>query len=85
MVPGWGWGHDKHQMERTRGREKALQEPPECFPTVAAALYGGHWAVLGWARWSKARAIALLRVDPTLSSEAGPVRGLRWHNLPREG
>ena len=34
-----------------------------------------------------ARAVALLRVDPTRSSETGTVRGLRWHNLPkaREG
>ena len=31
--------------------------------------------------WPRARAIALLRVDPTRSSEAGTVRGLRWHNL----
>ena len=27
----------------------------------------------------------LRRVDPTRSSETGTVRGLRWHNLPREG
>ena len=34
--------------------------------------------------WPTARAIALLRVDPTQSSETGTVRGLRWHNRPRE-
>ena len=27
----------------------------------------------------------LLRVDPTRSSETGTARGLRWHDLPREG
>ena len=31
-----------------------------------------------------ARAVHLLRVDPTQSSETGTVRGLRWHSLPRE-
>ena len=34
--------------------------------------------------WATARAVALPRVDPTRSSETGTVRGLRWHNVPRE-
>ena len=35
--------------------------------------------------WPTARAVALLRVDPTRGSETGTLQGLRWHNLPREG
>ena len=35
--------------------------------------------------WPTATAVALLRVDPTQSSETGKAPGLRWHNLPREG
>ena len=42
---------------------------------------------LGVSTWTHLAngAVALLRVDPTQSSETGTVRGLRWHNLPREG
>ena len=34
--------------------------------------------------WPTARAPALLYVDPTQSTETRIVRGLGWHNLPRE-
>ena len=34
--------------------------------------------------WPAAKAVALLRVDSTRSIETGTVRGLRWHNRPRE-
>ena len=34
--------------------------------------------------WPMARAVALLHVDPTRSSETGTFRGLRWHTRPRE-
>ena len=34
--------------------------------------------------WPTAMVVALLCVDPPQSHETGTVRGLRWHNLPRE-
>ena len=34
--------------------------------------------------WPTARAVAPLLVDPTQGSETGKVRGLCWHNPPRE-
>ena len=34
--------------------------------------------------WPTANAVAFLRVDSTRSSETGKVRGLRWHNRPKE-
>ena len=44
-------------------------------------------AGLGWPlgrTWPTAKAFAFLCVDPTQRSETGQVRGLRWHNRPRE-
>ena len=44
-------------------------------------------AGLGWPlgrSWPKAKAFAFLCVDSTQRSETGQVRGLRWHNRPRE-
>ena len=38
----------------------------------------------GVSTWPTVRAVALLRVGPTQSSETGTVQGLHWHNLPRE-
>ena len=44
-------------------------------------------AGLGWPlgrTWPTAKAFAFLCVDLTQRSETGQVRGLRWHNRPRE-
>ena len=58
--------------------------PPICLaPPSPCPPPAGRGCPLG-RRWPTARAVTLLRVDPTQSSERGTVRGLRWHNLPRE-
>ena len=43
-----------------------------------------NWGVHLDAPGQRRGAVALLRSDPTRSSETGTDRGLRWHNLPRE-
>ena len=53
-------------------------KPP--FPPTATA---GMGVPLG-RTWAMARAVALLRVDLTQSSETATVWGLRWHKLPME-
>ena len=55
-----------------------------CGPTSAAAPPPPPPPRRAGGRGGGGGAVALLRVDPTRSSETGTVRGLRWHNLPRE-
>ena len=62
-----------------------LQSPPP--PTKAAVGEGSSTASMGCPlgrTWPTARAVALLCVDPTQSSESGTVQRLCWHSLPRE-
>ena len=61
-------------LEKGRTRPGAQSHPPPPLP-------GG--CPLG-CTWPTARAVGLLRVDATQSSETGAVWGLRWHNPPRE-
>ena len=52
-----------------------------------ATVRGYLTAGLGWPlgrTWPTAKAFAFLCVDSTQRSETGQVRGLRWHNRPRE-
>ena len=39
---------------------------------------------LGMAAWTHLANVAFLCVDSTQRTETGQVRGLRWHNRPRE-
>ena len=66
--------------------------PLSFFPEANLSVLGGR---LGFARtinetpfptcpWPLARAVALLRVDPTQRSETGTVQGPCWHSLPKE-
>ena len=61
--------------------------PPPSYKRCLEGRDRPHWwwgeCPLG-RTWPMARAVALLRVDPTRGSETGTVRGLRWHALPRE-
>ena len=56
-------------------------EPPSPPPPPRPPVWG---CPPGERPWPTARAVALLRVDPTQGSETGTVRGIRWHHLPRE-
>ena len=64
--------------------------PPRKWPSQGPpAAVGERYltAGLGWPlgrTWPTAKAFAFLCVDSTQRSETGQVRGLRWHNRPRE-
>ena len=63
--------------QRGRGLEsKSCSTPPPLWSTYTPPP--------PLATWPTAKAVALLRVDSTRSSETGKVRGLCWHNRPRE-
>ena len=66
-----------------RGNDPASGYPRAHQPPLGRYLTAG----LGWPlgrTWPTAKAFAFLCVDSTQRSETGQVRGLRWHNRPRE-
>ena len=77
-----GWRHDGW-AEAPGILVQATQTPPPPWTVGEGYLTASMGAPLG-RNWPAARAVALLRVDLTRSSETGTVRGLRWHNQPRE-
>ena len=91
------WRHAKPQRNTAREDLEAkgccvppLGKRPRKWPSQGPpAAVGERYltAGLGWPlgrTWPTAKACALLCVDSTQRSETGQVRGLRWHNRPRE-
>ena len=68
------WGSDP------AGRHPGAQKPP-----LGRGPPPPVWGCPLRCTWPTARAVALLRVDPTQSSETGRVRGLRWQVTVTKG
>ena len=66
------WASGSRRSSRSSGRCGCMTRPPPPPPPCC-----GH-------PWPTVQAGALLCVDPTRGSDTGTVRGLRWHNRPRE-
>ena len=90
---GVGWAHDAlatRRTERRNGQAEGCYEPasgkrPCKLTTWGPTAASGEGSPTASMRcplgrtWPTARAVMLLRVDPTQSSGTGTVRGLRWH------
>ena len=86
--------HQRKDRAREFGGERLLCAPvremtPQADNPNPPAAVGERYltAGLGWPlgrTWPTAKAVAFLCVESTQRSETGQVRGLRWHNRPRE-
>ena len=66
---------------RPRGNDPASGHPRAHQPPLGRGTSPPAW---DGRTWPTAKAFAFLCVDATQRSETGQVRGLHWHNRPRE-
>ena len=74
-----------HHRERVRHEVEEYGDPEVCDTIgVARVALLPDVVTPPPPTWPTAKAFAFLCVDSTQRSETGQVRGLRWHNRPRE-